>query len=186
VGDEAADRDMDGVADHADLCPSVPDQEQLDSDHDGLGDACDTTPCGPGDAAPPCEGAAPAAPQVQDGTTHDRDADGVPDAADDCPGMPNRSQLDRDGDMRGDACDEDMDGDGVVNVSDDCPLSPDPRQEGASLCEAAAESEARGRGAAVGKPATADTTTAPLLAVAGSLLVVAVFALMVASVARRK
>lgn len=41
------DEDGDGVPDIIDVCPHVPDPDQLDSDGDGIGDACDPEPENP-------------------------------------------------------------------------------------------------------------------------------------------
>src|SRR5438128_1554131 len=41
------DEDGDGVGDACDVCPHVPDPQQLDSDGDGVGDACDPEPMNP-------------------------------------------------------------------------------------------------------------------------------------------
>ncbi|WP_434042783.1 MULTISPECIES: kelch repeat-containing protein [Sorangium] len=76
------DSDADGVADHEDNCPSVPNTSQANTDGglsggDPLGDACDD----------------------------DDDADGHGDAADNCPLVANPSQADANGDGIGDACD---------------------------------------------------------------------------------
>jgi len=61
---------------------------------------------------------------------HDRDADGdsVPGVDDNCPFVPNRDQIDLDGDRLGDACDEDDDGDGIVDAIDNCPRRFNPDQ----------------------------------------------------------
>ncbi len=40
------DTDHDGVPDHLDNCPDVPNGDQKDTDHDGVGDACDLATCG--------------------------------------------------------------------------------------------------------------------------------------------
>jgi hypothetical protein len=53
------------------------------------------------------------------------------DCDDNCPNVFNREQKDRDGDGRGDACDEDVDGDGVVNGTDNCPVDANDTQEDA-------------------------------------------------------
>jgi len=39
--DEDGDADDDGVPDEIDVCPTLPDPDQLDSDEDGVGDACE-------------------------------------------------------------------------------------------------------------------------------------------------
>ncbi|WP_437722267.1 kelch repeat-containing protein [Sorangium sp. So ce861] len=76
------DSDDDGVADHEDNCPEVPNTSQANTDGglsagDPLGDACDD----------------------------DDDADGHGDAADNCPLVANPNQADANGDGIGDACD---------------------------------------------------------------------------------
>ena len=37
-------------------------------------------------------------------------------------------QLDTDGDLQGDNCDNDKDGDGILNLDDNCPLVPNVNQ----------------------------------------------------------
>jgi hypothetical protein len=59
---------------------------------------------------------------------NDADNDNVPDALDNCTERFNPSQQDRDGDGRGDLCDEDMDGDGYANEVDVCPFVFNPDQ----------------------------------------------------------
>jgi len=48
----------------------------------------------------------------------DGDGDGIPDSRDNCMAMPNRTQLDTDGDGYGNACDGDLNNDGFVNAVD--------------------------------------------------------------------
>lgn len=50
----------------------------------------------------------------------DYDEDGLTDGIDNCPRISNPEQIDTDGDMYGDECDDDDDGDGVVDAYDDC------------------------------------------------------------------
>lgn len=71
------DTDLDGVADDADNCPSVPNADQIDSDDDGSGDACDA----------------------------DDDNDGILDNQDNCSTVANPDQRDTEGDGIGDVCD---------------------------------------------------------------------------------
>ena len=52
----------------------------------------------------------------------DTDDDGFDDNVDNCPSIVNLSQLDTDGDLIGNACDDDVDGDGVENNLDLFPL----------------------------------------------------------------
>ena len=120
---DACDDDADGddVDDAEDNCVGVTNPDQKDDDDDGIGDACDN-----------CGGAAN--PDQEDG-----DDDGVGDACDtcvvvasgpvacasdaDCIGAGNRcfasgqcsTDLDTDGDARGDVCDGDDDGDGICD-----------------------------------------------------------------------
>src|SRR5262249_47242776 len=52
------DTDGDGVPDHRDNCPLVPNPAQTDTDGDGVGDACDLQTCGDGivEGTEPCDG----------------------------------------------------------------------------------------------------------------------------------
>ena len=52
----------------------------------------------------------------------DRDSDGIEDYIDNCPDTANQDQIDTDGDLAGDACDDDDDNDGVADSSDAFPL----------------------------------------------------------------
>jgi len=117
------DTDLDGIADTDDNCPAVANHEQQDADHNGIGNACD-----PGFAPQAPTSVVPAADRLIQAPL-DTDKDSVADTADNCPTMPNRDQLDLDGDHVGDACDADIDGDGVPNTAldpnailDNCPV----------------------------------------------------------------
>lgn len=130
--DECTDTDGDGFGNPQyswntcppDVCPFVPDPEQLDSDGDGFGDACDTCPeiaspdqtdtdgDGLGDLCDVC-------------TDVDADGFGLPGEAcpaDNCPERANPDQADRDGDGFGDRCDT-------------CALLPNPEQEATDACD---------------------------------------------------
>ena len=50
----------------------------------------------------------------------DHDNDGLTDGADNCPRVANPEQIDTDGDLYGDACDDDDDGDSISDDWDDC------------------------------------------------------------------
>ena len=108
-GDACEDIDNDTVVDGNDNCPTVSNPDQANNDSalgDTEGDACDT----------------------------DDDNDTIPDQGqgslsqctggnnascyDNCPFNANTDQADRDGDGRGDVCDNDVDGDGVLDDGD--------------------------------------------------------------------
>lgn len=61
---------------------------------------------------------------IPDDCEADSDADGVIDDCDNCLNDPNPDQLNFDGDVDGDACDDDIDNDLVLNVDDVCDYSP--------------------------------------------------------------
>lgn len=58
----------------------------------------------------------------------DQDKDSVPDIQDNCVSVANVDQYDRDGNKRGDVCD-DFDRDGLVNNGDNCPNIPNRDQQ---------------------------------------------------------
>jgi hypothetical protein len=132
-----ADGDADGVPDDTDLCPSVPDPDQLDQDLDGLGDACDADLDGDGfanelDVCPAISNADQAdldGDGFGDVCDADADGDAVPDDIDTCPFVANSDQADSEGDLVGDACDDDDDNDGVEDLADNCPLDANAHQE---------------------------------------------------------
>jgi hypothetical protein len=120
--DVVSDRDGDGTADDADLCP---DQSGLDiakgcpdRDADGTPDSADTCPDVAG--VPEAAGCAAA-------TEGDRDGDGSPDATDACADVAGSALLD--------GC-PDADGDLVADAEDTCPAEPGPA--GSSGCPAPA------------------------------------------------
>ena len=43
------------------------------------------------------------------------------DNVDNCPLVPNRDQIDTNGNGKGDACEDDYDGDGIADSEDNCP-----------------------------------------------------------------
>ena len=58
----------------------------------------------------------------------DADGDGVHDPVDNCVSAPNTDQLDSDGDLMGDVCDEDDDNDFVDDGQDNCRVIPNATQ----------------------------------------------------------
>lgn len=58
------------------------------------------------------------------GAVADADSDTVTDSIDNCPVNSNVTQLDNDGDSKGDVCDSDDDNDSVADASDAFPLDP--------------------------------------------------------------
>ncbi len=130
-----ADSDRDGIPDDRDLCPRLPDPEQLDGDGDGVGDVCDLCP------------------GLPDPAQTDTDGDQVGDVCDVCPGLADRDQRDGDGDGAGDACDTcpqqanpdqtDTDGDGLGDACDPCPRFAD-RGLAAAECPTVQEQEPNG------------------------------------------
>ena len=146
VGDEEVftqDSDGDGVLDHEDNCPLVPNPGQEDGDGDGVGDVCDNCPGTPnadqadadgdglGDVCDNC-------PDNANADQADSDGDGVGNVCDNCPDTANADQADSDGDGVGDVCDNcpdntnadqtDSDGDGVGDVCDNCPATANADQ----------------------------------------------------------
>ena len=99
-GVTATDGDGDGIADAADICPTIfnpntplSNNAQPDFDSDGDGDSCDL--CATEAGVSQCAGFDP----------NDRDGDGLANDADNCPGISNADQADGDGDGIGDLCD---------------------------------------------------------------------------------
>ncbi len=109
----ACTNDGDSLADPADNCPLVANDDQADADGDGIGDACEACAGGPTDP----------------------DGDGVCGTEDNCPAIANANQADADGDGIGDACDpcpgdpgNDPDADGICAAADNCPATPNASQ----------------------------------------------------------
>jgi beta propeller repeat protein len=113
------DSDRDGLADTADNCPSVRNEDQADSDGDGIGDACDLCPNDPlndndqGDGV--CAGTGDAVPGWLAPKTGEND---------NCPDDSNSDQADLDGDLLGNVCDDDADDDGAPKPDDCNDLDP--------------------------------------------------------------
>jgi hypothetical protein len=111
------DDDRDGVTDAADDCPTVPSAGQ--PNFAGIGDACGGplgVNAGTGYAnndaaaiaafsAAECSGLPYSAAKAV--ACADIDGDGIKNRSDNCPFAPNATQLNRDGDSRGDACEGD-------------------------------------------------------------------------------
>ncbi len=137
------DGDGDGVPDHADNCPSTPNENQDDNDNDEVGNACDNCPdtenadqadTDRDDVGDLCDNCV----NVRNNDQANSDSDEHGDACDNCPTTPNPEQDDGDGDDVGDACDNcvtvtnadqtDFDGDDVGDVCDNCPCLSNPDQ----------------------------------------------------------
>ncbi len=119
-----SDRDMDGIIDSLDNCPSIYNPLQENTDGDRYGNVCDNCPTVKNDTDP------------NDQT--DTDGDGVGDACDNCVTVANANQLNTDHDKFGDVCDNcptvanddqlDSDLDHVGNACDNCPTVANPDQ----------------------------------------------------------
>ena len=127
VDQELEDSDGDGVPDVQDGCPEDPNKtepgecgcgvDDIDADADGVmdcNDSCLNTPNGETVNTDGCSSS-----QI------DSDNDGVVDSEDTCPGY--NDNIDVDGDLIPDGCDDliDSDGDGVADTDDQCPGGDD-------------------------------------------------------------
>ncbi|MBN1960253.1 MAG: thrombospondin type 3 repeat-containing protein [Deltaproteobacteria bacterium] len=135
VGD-LCDDDIDGdgvLNDAPDNCKLVYNPTQKDTDGNGVGNACDPDIDGDGvdNADDPCPLRADDNPE-NGLCVDDADQDGLNDLEDPCPTMGplpgGYATDDRNGDGKGDACDEDRDGDDVLNYKDNCPDVPNAAQ----------------------------------------------------------
>ena len=103
---DVVDGDLDGITDSRDNCPSEPNPDQEDSDGDRRGDACDDCPFARPTRDRDSDGLDDACDSCVLGPQVDDDGDGAMDACDICPATPSQLQLDSDGDLIGDNCDE--------------------------------------------------------------------------------
>jgi outer membrane protein OmpA-like peptidoglycan-associated protein len=123
------DRDGDGIADGADVCPDAPEDKDGVEDADGCPDDGDADRDGIVDSRDRC----PNDPEDFDGIEdadgcpdldRDRDADGIADNVDQCPDQPE----DKDGFEDENGCpDLDNDQDAVADTVDRCPLQAEDR-----------------------------------------------------------
>lgn len=125
------DDDEDGIDDHVDNCPLVPNFDQVNTDEgdqDGDGrEGEDATDGLDNDGDTRVDEDPPGDPEG-DACDDDDDNDTVADGDDNCPLVPNAGQTDSDGDGVGDACDDDNDNDTIPDSNDNCPLVPNADQ----------------------------------------------------------
>ncbi len=107
------DDDNDTVNDTVDIAPTNPERCQ-DLDMDG----CDDCSAGLGMPAVATDGPDLDMDGLCDTGDSDKDGDGTPNNIDNCQTLANEDQLNTDGDMNGNACDEDDDADGVLDSMD--------------------------------------------------------------------
>lgn len=100
------DADGDGIVDSRDNCPQLANPDQVDNDRDRRGDACDDCPTSPPTRDRDADGIDDACDPCVLGPNVDDDGDGVMDSCDLCPVTFGVEQLDADGDIVGNACDE--------------------------------------------------------------------------------
>ena len=149
---DLCDLDLDGdeINNEVDNCPNIhnpfaADNKQPDLDLDGIGDACDDDI--DGDGIPSISDPCPMKREVESPDESqlstcfpDVDGDGVfeigPEGSsiiDNCPGVYNPEQLDLDGDLKGNQCDDDDDNDNIIDLLDNCPEVANPMIEGKQL-----------------------------------------------------
>ena len=125
------DDDEDGIDDHVDNCPDVPNFEQVntdDGDQDGDGRKGEDAIDGMDNDGDTLIDEDPPGDEEGDACDEDDDDDTIADADDNCPLTVNPDQTDSDGDGLGDACDEDSDNDTIPDSNDNCPLLPNADQ----------------------------------------------------------
>ncbi|QLJ10177.1 thrombospondin type 3 repeat-containing protein [Pseudoalteromonas sp. JSTW] len=112
------DTDNDGLSDYQELLVYKTDALAVDGDGDGYTDADEIN-----------LGYDPNDSSKYPDYDIDLDNDGIFDKNDNCPELANANQVNTDGDIFGDACDEDDDNDGVDDYEDNAPLVANADQQ---------------------------------------------------------